>query len=416
MFSPNQLYDYLRYYCHSNKKNATIRNFTVDGSKLLMDLSPSQSPFVPHNDAIDNINEYDISNEEYRLNSGCIDMYDQEPIDIQAYYDTTIKQMNKSAFRMKFNTNDFVFSNSMGLYNPIVFHSEKNSNEVIAFSNNFHIPAYYWTNAITSRYWFSHFELLRAMGGDNRKRFGIYIRDVSGTREYRKDIINHVNNSKIDVFCPMLDGETFESDASASIEWGDHNKFDIQIVPETLFNTEKIHLTEKVFKPMIMYQSFILFAGANSLKYIRDYGFKTFGDIWDESYDDEIDSSIRLNKLLNLIDYISNLPTDEYNKLIKKTESIIQHNRTHFYSNVFKHKLLNELNGGMEEAVALQEESFFTSPGGTLFHYCNLYDRGSRRDEFKKFITPSLHKALKYTKSKSESVNKDIIKKYSHLL
>jgi len=418
MFSPNQIYDYLRYYCHTNKKTSVIRNFTNDGSKILMDLTPSQSPYISFNSGFQDINEIDISNEKYRLSNGCVDMYDQEPVDIQAYYDATIKQMNPNAFRMKFNIDDFVFSSSMALHNPIICHSEKNSNDIENFVNNFYIPVHYWTNAITSRYWFSHLEPLKKDYNDcNKPRFGVYIRDTSGTRKYRKDIISFIENENLNVFCPSINENiTYGSKESASVKWTDHNKFDIQLVPETLFDTEKTHLTEKVFKPIIMYQPFILFAGSNSLQYMRDYGFKTFSDIWDESYDTEIDSEKRFDMILQLINNISNLSHHEYTKLIERTQSIVQYNRNYFYSESFKNIIFDELMNGFDEALDIQEDSFYTTPGGTLFHYCNLYDRITHKDKFKKYITPSLHKALDYAISKSSSVGDEIIKKYNHLL
>jgi hypothetical protein len=304
----------------------------------------------------------------------------------------------------------------MGLYNPIITHSEKNSNDVKVFSDNFHTPFHYWTNAITSRYWFSQFELLKKSKEQGGVRLGTYIRDTTGTREYRKDIISYINETNPNIFCPYINGGEPNSDASASIEWGDHTKFDIQIVPETLFDTEKTHLTEKVFKPIVMHQPFILFAGAHSLKYMKEYGFKTFGDIWDESYDEELNSTIRFNKIIKLLTDISELSNAKYTILINKTNSIVEFNRCHFYSDSFKKILIDELINGFEDSLKIQEESFYTFPGGTLFHYCNLYDIGNRKDEFKKFITPSLHIALNYVNQKSKNVGGQIIKKYNHLL
>jgi pimeloyl-ACP methyl ester carboxylesterase len=69
-------------------------------------------------------------------------------------------------------------------------------------------------------------------------------------------------------------------------------------VAETVFN-QKVHLTEKIFKPIVMLQPFIVFAGPGSLKYLQSYGFQTFSAIWDESYDEEVDSSTRLEKIIN---------------------------------------------------------------------------------------------------------------------
>ena len=202
MFSPYQIYDYLRYYCYTNKKNATIRNFTPNGSKLLMDLAPADTPYLSSNPTYNN--SHDISNENYRLSSGCLDMYDQEPVDINAYFQHTSKQMDKNAFRMKFNTYDFVFSASMGIYNPIICHSEKNSNDISNFTNNSFIEAYFWSNAFTSRYWFNHYKPLQRVNETSKYRFGVYIRDTSGSRKYRTSIVLIMNKMMFTVLMCMI--------------------------------------------------------------------------------------------------------------------------------------------------------------------------------------------------------------------
>ena len=81
MFSPNQLYDYLRYYCHTNKKSVAVRNFK-DGSINPLDLFVYQNnfntPYINNTNLHEPIHKFD----------GFIDMYDQEPIDIHAIRNT----------------------------------------------------------------------------------------------------------------------------------------------------------------------------------------------------------------------------------------------------------------------------------------------------------------------------------------
>jgi hypothetical protein len=402
MFSPDQLYDYLRYYCHVNKKPSIVRSFTKNGSKGLYSLTEQDTPYISH-----------IESPVY---PGFIEMFDQEPVDIRTLYDASIDYVRKTAPnspRLLLSVNDFVFSKSASLYTPIIAHSEINSNDVNAFINNFFVPLFFWSNAITSRYWFSHYELLQKQSYHvQTSRLGVYIRNTSGTREYRKKLLSFIKNKQPAIFCPFVNGDmtNITSDSSASIEWPDHNKFDIQLVPETIFETEKIHLTEKIFKPIVMHQSFILFAGAGSLRYLRNYGFKTFSGVWDESYDLETNSDIRYSKIITLINSILKLTSEEYEKLIAKTKKIIIHNREHFYSEKFKLQLLNELDNNLEEAIAKQEENFYKVPGGTLFHYYDIYSN----------LTNNLDKtlatnALKYITAYSPDIGRQIIKKYNHL-
>ncbi len=59
--------------------------------------------------------------------------------------------------------------------------------------------------------------------------------------------------------------------------------------------------TEKIAKTMILRKPFLVYSTQNYLKYLRELGFKTFGDFWDESYDTEPDPwkrAIRINDIM----------------------------------------------------------------------------------------------------------------------
>jgi len=416
MLTPNKIYDYLRYYCYTNEKNAQVLHFRDLGSKNLRDLIHAKTPYIAEN-LQTHLDESEIV--EPRETSGIIAMFDQEPIDVDAYCDVTRHSLREDTAighkQVNFSDNDFFLYRSKGLYNPIIAVSEINSNDVTRLENNFHIPFHYWSNAFLSRYWYSMYEILSPTYYSSRNRFGCYIRDTSGTREYRKDILKMLKNLNIDVHCPILDNANIElaSDLSASIEWGDQNKFDIHLVPETIFDTEKVHLTEKIFKPIVMGQPFILFGGPQSLEYLKSYGFKTFDHIWDESYDQEQDTGMRFKKITDLINYLNNLDQQEYKKLIQQTHNIVSYNREYFYSNKFYNILKNELHNNLAEAFELREEQFYTNPGGTLFYFDNLYFEYCG---MKPRLGVNHKNALAYAYSKSKQVGDAILKKYNKMI
>ena len=416
MLSPNQLYDYLRYYCYINKKNVEVLHFTDLGSKNLHDLVHATTPYFPENMQSDSSQPELITERE---SNGTLVMFDQEPLDTHAYCEVTKAHLtNDNAIANKhidLPNNEFFLFRSRGIYTPIIAVSEINSKDVSWVSDNFHIPFHFWSNAFLSRYWYSMYEMLSPVNNSNKNKFGCYIRGVSGTRKYRKDILQLLKNSNIDVYCPILDKHNIElsSDLSATIEWKDQSKFDIHIVPETMFDTEKVHLTEKIFKPIVMQQPFILFGGPHSIKYLKSYGFKTFDHIWDESYDYEEDTDARFKKITDLISYLNNLNPTEYKKLIQQTTKIVEFNRKHFYSDKFYKILKNELHNNLEEALALREEQFYTMPGGTLFYYDNIY---LNKFGIKPRRCGSHKQALEYAYSKSKQVGDAILKKYSNLI
>ena len=114
-------------------------------------------------------------------------------------------------------------------------------------------------------------------------------------------------------------------------------------VTETVFFGKKLHLTEKTFKPIAMGMPFVITGTAGSLKYLRSYGFKTFGDIWDESYDLEEDDFKRLDCIADLLKELDSKPRNEKQEIFQKCIPIIRHNWDHFYNGSFEKVLWKEL-------------------------------------------------------------------------
>jgi hypothetical protein len=117
------------------------------------------------------------------------------------------------------------------------------------------------------------------------------------------------------------------------------------VVTETVFHGRRNHLTEKTFKPICMRMPFVLVSTAGSLKYLRSYGFRTFGELWDESYDNEINDDARLEKISDLLVSLDRLDNGEKQRLYQRALPILEHNYQHFYGGEFEKILWDELNG-----------------------------------------------------------------------
>ena len=57
--------------------------------------------------------------------------------------------------------------------------------------------------------------------------------------------------------------------------------------------------TEKLTKPLLGMHPFILLGQPYTLKHLKDKGFETFSEVIDESYDNEVDDTIRFSKIVN---------------------------------------------------------------------------------------------------------------------
>ena len=100
----------------------------------------------------------------------------------------------------------------------------------------------------------------------------------------------------------------------------------VHIIAETNFFGNIMHLTEKTLKPIMYKQPFIVLGPKDSLKYIRNMGFKTFNDIWDESYDTIVDDMERMYRTIDLIENISKKTEQEKIDISYKVKDIVEFN------------------------------------------------------------------------------------------
>ena len=114
-------------------------------------------------------------------------------------------------------------------------------------------------------------------------------------------------------------------------------------VTETVYTGKRLHLTEKTFKPIALGMPFILSATAGSLEYLRRYGFKTFGEFWDESYDLETDDFIRAEKVAALLKNLDSMSTEKKQQLFDRCWPVIEHNWNWFYKDGLESVLWQEL-------------------------------------------------------------------------
>jgi len=138
------------------------------------------------------------------------------------------------------------------------------------------------------------------------------------------------------------DGSDYHISSSKIDFWDLSNNSLLHIVTETVYNGRKSHLTEKTFKPIVAQQPFVIVSCQGSLDYLRSYGFKTFGDFWDESYDEQ-DDATRISSIGKLIKDLGDISSTELVQLQKNLVPIVEHNFKWFYSQEFESLIWQEL-------------------------------------------------------------------------
>jgi len=117
----------------------------------------------------------------------------------------------------------------------------------------------------------------------------------------------------------------------------------VYVPTETVYFGRRLHITEKTFKAIALEMPFVLVASAGSLAYLREYGFRTFSGIFDESYDEETDDIRRIERVTKLLKELNDLPVAERQTIHQACLPIVEHNFEHFYGQGFSNILWNEL-------------------------------------------------------------------------
>ena len=158
---------------------------------------------------------------------------------------------------------------------------------------------------------------------------GDYIQEVFNNTQKNKIIngyskLEKLESNKLDILnFESIDGRYLEID---NIKL--YNESYFSLVAETEF-FEKWNgcITEKTIKPIQQLHPFIILGRPYTLKYLKKYGFKTFSEVWDESYDNEVINSNRIIKVYELFKELNEKTDNEWLIILKKIKNILIYNR-----------------------------------------------------------------------------------------
>ena len=154
--------------------------------------------------------------------------------------------------------------------------------------------------------------------------------------------VSHINEHLPKIRTPIIiDREDVHGYASADIPRQIDDSF-WHIVSETVFYYNKLHLTEKIFKPIVSKQPFMLIGAAGNLEYLKSYGFRTFSSIIDESYDRKVNPDTRIEMVVGQLKWYCDLSEKDKLDVMREIEPIVEYNFHHFYGE-FKHIITTEL-------------------------------------------------------------------------
>ena len=309
---------------------------------------------------------------------------DQEPLNWNQYQtpsnqSTAITEFMQNLGLHKQNLRDY----PIDIWDrALLLHSEQGGHDLARYQANGFLPVYYWSHAVIARDWFRFAEKIVQQKQSTPKIFLIYNRAWSGTREYRLKfadlLIQHrlvdqcrtwANSCDVnlglhysqhafgnDQWRPKHILENYfepsaaSSEHSADFDLADYEATQIEVVLETLFDDDRVHLTEKTLRPIALAQPFVLASTAGSLQYLKRYGFETFDSIWSESYDQISDPQQRLQAIVSVMQTIAAWSPDQRQQRLTQARAIARRNQQRFFSLEFEQQVLRELDHNLTQA------------------------------------------------------------------
>ena len=336
-------------------------------------------------------------------NSPIAVFHDQEPLDYNFYSQDQIYNQAKKFFELqmpvmlKESVLNYVsqqhIRGAIGLsvnnYDmTMLVHSEQNSSEIELFEQAGFVPVYYWSHAIIALDWFRYSEHDAMLTFDPAKiqqDFLIYNRAWSGTREYRLCFVEQLLANQLQQHCKIsfnpedsehysthqfvnsdfqivnynlhdeLPLNTHNSAASADYCGEDYAATGIEVVLETLFDDCRWHVTEKTLRAIACGKPFLLMATPGSLTYLRQYGFETFGELIDESYDQISNHRQRLQAVIAEMCRISSLAPESKTQLFIALHKIAERNKQRFFNGLFE-QVIQEYKTNLDHAMTTMHQ------------------------------------------------------------
>jgi hypothetical protein len=120
-------------------------------------------------------------------------------------------------------------------------------------------------------------------------------------------------------------------------EWYDSTPY--SVVAESYMRSTKINVgstyrtevSEKIFKPMLGQQPFVVYGSVDTLRYLKREGFVTYDNLWNETYDTTLDNLERFDQVTQVVQQA----VDQHNyrtfELDRETLERISHNHARLF-------------------------------------------------------------------------------------
>ena len=105
-----------------------------------------------------------------------------------------------------------------------------------------------------------------------------------------------------------------------------YSKIALDVVTETVFNYPYPYISEKTLRPIACKRMFIIIGAADTLAILKIYGFKTWSDLIDESYDSISDPEERFLSVIESVNNFCKLSLTDVKQFLLNNQDRLDHN------------------------------------------------------------------------------------------
>jgi hypothetical protein len=160
------------------------------------------------------------------------------------------------------------------------------------------------------------------------KLHGDQLYGIHFTGKFSKEVVNKFSNR-----LPLvIDGETDIHVMCEDFHFTKdfYTNSLVSLVTETNYDSVECTLTEKSFKPLFNKHPFLIVGAPGAMQGLRELGFKTFSDFWDESYDLISISSDRFTAIEKVLIEIASWNDEQILSFKLRVKPILDHNYNMF--------------------------------------------------------------------------------------
>jgi len=123
---------------------------------------------------------------------------------------------------------------------------------------------------------------------------------------------------------------------ACNITHNDFTKTFCSIVTETLIDKNTIFISEKIWKCLQVGHPFFVLGNRDTLDYLRRQGYQTFGEWFDESYDNIDDYRLRINSIVNEIRRLQKYSLKDLKTIRKEMKEVLEFNKKLHYKQLLE--------------------------------------------------------------------------------